>query len=356
MSKRMNESQIVAILKEAEAGMLVKDICRKYNIGNSTFYKWREKYGGMEASDVRRLKELEEENRRLKQMYADLSLKSQLQEEIIKKAVVPVVERKVWAKELQSTYTISIALSCQITGMSRTAYYYKPQLSNDGEIIDALNQLVEKHQRWGFPKCYKRLRAKGYRWNHKRVYRIYTAMKLNLRRKNKKRLPPRQPEPLAVPNKLGQVWSMDFMSDTLHNKVRFRTFNVIDDYNREVLGIDIGTGMPASKVTRYLDRLAAWHGYPKKVRVDNGPEFTSFEFMQWAKRHKITIDYIKPGCPYQNAYIERFNRTYRHEVLDLYIFTNLQEVMDITENWITLYNTERPHDSLNDMTPVEYKL
>lgn len=92
------------------------------------------------------------------------------------------------------------------------------------------------------------------------------------------------------------------------------------------------------------------------MRVDNGPEFTSFEFMQWAKKHDIRIDYIKPGCPYQNAYIERFNRTYRHEILDLYIFTSLQEVVDITETWIKLYNEERPHDSLNDMTPVQYKL
>lgn len=140
-------------------------------------------------------------------------------------------------------------LSCEITGVSRTAYYYEAKLVDDSEIIDALNEIVERHQRWGFPKCYKRLRAKGYRWNHKRVYRVYTEMKLNLRRKAKKRLPSRQPEPLAVPNGMCKSWSMDFMSDTLHNKVRFRTFNVIDDFNREVLGIDIGTGMPASRVT-----------------------------------------------------------------------------------------------------------
>lgn len=149
---------------------------------------------------------------------------------------------------------------------------------------------------------------------------------------------------------------MDFMSDCLQSKVRFRTFNVIDDYNRELLGIDIGTGMPAARVTRYLERLAAWHGYPKKVRVDNGPEFTSYEFEQWANQHGVKVDYIEPGCPYQNAYIERFNRTYRHEVLDLYLFSSLQEVTELTENWMQSYNHERPHDSLNDMTPVAYKL
>ena len=247
-------------------------------------------------------------------------------------------------------------MSCNVAGISRTAFYYTPKLVDDSDIIDALSQLVEKHSRWGFPKCFKRLRALGYQWNHKRVYRIYTELKLNMRRKIKRRLPTRNPEPLTVPQIMGHSWSMDFMSDRLHNNVCFRTFNVIDDFNREVLGIDIGTGMPAVRVTRYLDQLAAWHGYPEKVRVDNGPEFTSSEFTEWAGRHHIKIDYIKPGCPYQNAFIERFNRTYRNEVLDLYIFKSLHDVNEITENWIGLYNNERPHDSLNDMTPTEYKL
>ena len=106
---------------------------------------------------------------------------------------------------------------------------------------------------------------------------------------------------------------------------------------------------------RYLDRLAEWHGYPDKIRVDNGSEFTSSVFTDWALAHSIRIDYIKPGCPYQNAYIERFNRTYRHEVLDLYLFKDLHEVKQITEEWIEIYNNQRPHDSLNDMTPIEYR-
>lgn len=149
---------------------------------------------------------------------------------------------------------------------------------------------------------------------------------------------------------------MDFLSDRLENSVQFRTFNVIDDCNRELLGIDIGTGLPSARVTRYLDGLTSWHGYPRKVRVDNGPEFTSAEFVQWARQHGVYIDYTQPGCPYQKAYIERFNRTYRQEVLDLYLFTSLKDVQHITEHWTTIYNTERPHDPLNDMTPIEYKL
>ena len=269
---------------------------------------------------------------------------------------MPVAERKAWALDLQTRYNSSIVMSCEVTGMSRSAFYYQGKGTDDGEIIAALNQLVEKHQRWGFPKCFKRLKAMGYGWNHKRVYRVYTELRLNMRRKTKRRLPTRHPQPLAAPKATGKSWSIDFMSDSLNNKVRFRTFNVIDDFNREVLGIDIATGMPSQRVTRYLDRLAECHGYPEKIRCDNGSEFTSHEFIRWAEAHDIMIDYIKPGCPYQNAYIERFNRTYRQEVLDLYLFTNLREVAEQTEQWVELYNTERPHDSLNDMTPIQYKM
>lgn len=269
---------------------------------------------------------------------------------------MPVATRKDWAKALQAQHDISVVLSCMITGMSRTAFYYQPKRCDDSEVITVLNTLVERHQRWGFPKCFKRIRALGYRWNHKRVQRVYNALRLNIKTKRKQRVPARQPEPLVVPKSMGQCWSMDFMSDRLENNVRFRTFNVIDDCNRELLGIDIGTGLPSARVTRYLDGLASWHGYPRKVRVDNGPEFTSAEFVQWAHQHGVYIDYTQPGCPYQNAYIERFNRTYRQEVLDLYLFTSLKQVQHITEHWTTIYNTERPHDSLNDMTPIDYKL
>ena len=212
-----------------------------------------------------------------------------------------MAQKKGWAHELQAPFDVSVVKSGKVVVMSRKAYYYQPKLSDDGEIIDALNSLVEKHHRWGFPKCFKRLRKLGYRWNHKRVHRVYTELKLNLRRKTKGRLPARNPEPLAAPASLGQSWSMDFMSDSLHNKVRFRTFNGIDDYNREGLGIDIATSLPSLRVIRYLDQLAEWHDYPEKIRVDNGREFTSSVFTNWAKAHDIRIDSIQPGCPYQNA-------------------------------------------------------
>ncbi|OCG61257.1 transposase [Gilliamella sp. Nev3-1] len=246
-------------------------------------------------------------------------------------------------------------MSCAIVGLSRCAYYHQPKLPDDSVIISVLNAITDRHLRWGFPKCFNRIRKLGYKWNHKRVYRVYCELKLNLKTKRKQRMPPREPEKLLAPNKQGECWSMDFMSDSSRNQRRFRTFNVIDDFNREALGIDIAVSLPAGRITRYLDKLAEYHGYPLKIRVDNGPEFTGKTFTNWAKLHGITIDYIQPASPYQNGYIERFNRTYRTEVLDLYLFNNLAQARRITEEWLTIYNTERPHEALNNMTPIEYK-
>lgn len=257
-------------------------------------------------------------------------------------------------RQLRAQFQASINRCCDAACLSRTAFYCQAKLPDDDELIDVLLALIDKHPRWGFPKCRKRLKALGYPWNHKRIYRVYKLLKLNLRRKSKRRLPTRNPLPLQVPGQANYCWSMDFMSDTLQHGHRFRTLNVLDDFNREVLGIDINSGIQAPRVTQYLDQIAAWRGYPKQIRVDNGPEFTSSEFTEWAKQHDIYVDFIKPGSPYQNGYIERFNRTYREDVLDLYLFSNLDEVRQETDRWIQLYNYERPHDGLNDMTPIEY--
>ena len=146
------------------------------------------------------------------------------------------------------------------------------------------------------------------------------------------------------------------MSDSLFCGRRFRTFNVVDDFNREVLAIEIDLNLPAPRVIRVLERVVAWRGYPKKLRMDNGPEFISLALADWAEAHDIELEFIKPGKPTQNSYVERFNRTYRDEILNMYVFRNLTEVRELTQNWIKEYNEERPHDSLDDLTPQEYLL
>lgn len=188
------------------------------------------------------------------------------------------------------------------------------------------------------------------------MYRVYCKLKLNQKRRAKKRIPPRVRQSLFVPEQPNQVWSADFMSDALYAGKRFRTFNVLDDFNREILAIEIDTSLTSRRIIRVFERLKGQRGLPEVLRVDNGPEFLSHEFVAWAKSVGMFIQYIQPGKPNQNAFVERFNKTYRNEVLDLYLFNDLEEVRERTYWWMIDYNEERSHDSLNDMTPVEYMM
>lgn len=179
-------------------------------------------------------------------------------------------------------------------------------------------------------------------------------MKLNMQRKKKRKLPDRIKVFLSQPVLFNESWSMDFMSDCLQDGVRFRTLNVIDDFNREALTIEIDTSIASGRVIRCLERLIEHAGKPKQIRVDNGPEFTSFIFQAWCKFQGIHIQYIQPGKPTQNAFIERFNGSYRREILNAYFFNSIDEVRKITEMWLWHYNASRPHEALNNQTPLEY--
>ncbi|PIT19033.1 hypothetical protein BGI32_00280 [Snodgrassella alvi] len=146
---------------------------------------------------------------------------------------MPINERKAWALQLQESHPFTIVMSGSIVGLSRCAYYYQPKLPDDSMIMSVLSAITDKHLRWSFPKCFNRIRKLGYKWNHKRVYRVYCELKLNLRVKRKQLIPPQSPERLSVPNKPGECWTMDLMSDSNRNQRHFRTFNVIDDFNRD---------------------------------------------------------------------------------------------------------------------------
>lgn len=256
---------------------------------------------------------------------------------------------------LIETHQLSIRRACAAIGLSRAAWY-RPLvdwLERDRPIAEALGALAERKPGLGFWKLFRRLRRLGHDWNHKRVYRVYCLLKLNLRRRTKQRLPPRDPLPLVVPAQPNQVWSADFMSDALCNGVRFRTFNVLDDFNREALAIEIDTSLPSQRLVRVFEQLKAERGLPDVLRTDNGPEFLGAAFVSWCEANGVLIDYIEPGKPNQNAYIERFNRSYREEVLDTWLFRHLDEVREISWAWMLEYNEERDHDGLGGLTPDE---
>jgi putative transposase len=190
----------------------------------------------------------------------------------------------------------------------------------------------------------------------KKVYRVYKLLKLNRKRKGKRRLPGRVKQPLVKQEQINQSWSMDFMSDSMVNGRRFRTFNLIDDCTREVLAIEIDTSLSSKRIIRILERVILERGKPNIIRTDNGPEFTSKELELWAKDNEIQIQFIQPGRPMQNGYIEQFNRIYRECILDAYLLFELDQVRQLTEEWMDEYNNRCPHESLNNLTHNEWKM
>lgn len=262
-------------------------------------------------------------------------------------------QRREMAVHVRHVHAYSIRLVCQTFGISETCYRYQSKLSSDNQLIaDWLLRLTTTHKCWGFGLCFLYLRnVKGYRWNHKRVYRIYRELELNLRIKPRRRIQRDKPDTLSVPTAMNQVWSMDFMSDALSDGRQLRTFNVLDDYNREGLTIEADLSLPSARVTRALDQVIEWRGKPKAIRCDNGPEYISQTLVSWANQHQITLMYIQPGKPTQNAYIERFNRTVRHEWLDMHEFESVEQAQLLATQWLWTYNNERPHTAIGGRPP-----
>lgn len=247
--------------------------------------------------------------------------------------------------------------ACQALSTSRTVFRYRSNLAErDEPVILELNRLAGRHPGYGFWKMYQRLRLDGLIWNHKRVYRVYTNLNLNIRRKHKRRLPSRACLHTQAPLIPNQMWSMDFMHDVLYNGRKVKILNIIDEFNRQALTMTVDTTIASRRVVEILDRLIELNGKPQYLRSDNGPEFISHSLLDWCHRNRIQHQFIQPGKPTQNCFIERFNGTYRKEILDAFVFYSIDELRTQTENWRHEYNSYRPHDSLGGMTPERYLL
>ena len=264
--------------------------------------------------------------------------------------------RREMAKIAVETKGVTIELACKAFKISESCYRYEKKLNEENKKIeDWLLRLTDNKRNWGFGLCYLYLRnVKGFKWNHKRIYRIYKELELNLRIKPRKRLKREKPEALSVPEEINQVWSMDFMHDQLEKGRCFRLLNVIDDFNREALGIEIDFSLSSLRVIRALEQIISWRGKPKVIRCDNGPEYISSALQTWAENNHIKIEYIQPGNPQQNAYVERFNRTVRYEWLSQYYWKDLAEVQLFATKWMWSYNHERPNMALGGFTPKQH--
>jgi len=242
---------------------------------------------------------------------------------------------------------------CNIFSISGCCFRYKPKLSDENALIaDWLVRLTHNQKNWGFGLCFLYLRnIKGFKWNHKRVYRIYRELELNMRIKPKKRLIREKPDSLIVPESINQCWSMDFVHDSLEGGISYRLLNIIDDFNREGLAIEVDFSLPAERVIRTLNQVIEWRGRPKSIRCDNGPEYISKLLYQWAEKHNIKLLFIQPGKPQQNAYVERYNRTVRYDWLNQHLFSNISEVQELSTKWLWFYNNERPNMAIGGITP-----
>jgi len=209
-------------------------------------------------------------------------------------------------------------------------------------------------QRIGREKVIRKVQKMHPALSASKIRRVYQKGGFCLFKRMRKRRPNQPANPIDIPLEPLKEWAIDFMSDSLVNGRSFRTLNVIDQFNRACMGIYISTSIPAKHLTNQLEQMIELHGKPQRIRTDNGPEFTSKHFQLWLHKNNIQWERIQPGKPQQNALVERFNRTYREDVLDANLFKSIKEATLITSQWIEEYNHKRPHQALDYKTPMEY--
>jgi putative transposase len=258
---------------------------------------------------------------------------------------------------LRAGYRVSINRACKVIELCRTTYYYKSRADPQTALRIRLRDLAYARMRYGYRRLHVLLRREGWEINKKRVYRLYVEEGLGLRIKRPRRRRSAVAR-VALPEPTGpnQIWSMDFVSDELGWGRRFRVLTLVDHFSRESPALKVGVGMSGRLVAEVLDRVALTYGLPEVIRVDNGPEFTSKALDQWAYENGVRLDFIRPGKPVENAFIESFNASLRKECLNVHWFQTIDEARQRIEQWRKEYNGYRPHSSLDNLTPAEYAL
>ena len=267
--------------------------------------------------------------------------------------VTPGARREV-VKHWRTTSRISERQACKLAGIDRGTYRYRCGEQKNGAVRAALLRLAGRYPRYGYERLYRLLRNEGLVVNHKRVLRLYRLERLVLRRKRSVKKYRGTARPLEAPAAPNQCWSMDFVHDATNHGQKLRCLTVIDDATRELPALHVDTSIGAGKVTAVLESIAKSRGLPRAIRVDNGPEFRSRCFQTWAARHRIQIEYIEPGKPTQNAFIESFNGRLRDECLNLHRFSSLKDAVSVLANWKNEYNDFRPHGALGGMPPSAF--
>jgi putative transposase len=245
--------------------------------------------------------------------------------------------------------------ACRLVGLSRDSYRHPPETDQmNRDLTGKIIEIAHARRRFGYRRIHDLLRPEFPGVNHKRVYRLYSEAKLAVRRRKKVRSPASERVPLQLAQRVNDVWSMDFVSDSLANGRRIKCLTVADDFSHECVDIAVDWGISGQYVTRLLDGAAIFRGYPLAVRTDNGPEFTSRAFMAWANSHGVRHILIQPGKPMQNGYIESFNGKFRDECLNEQWFETLHQARAAITVWRKDYNEVRPHSSLGRIPPSRF--
>ncbi|WP_129609178.1 MULTISPECIES: IS3 family transposase [Rhodoplanes] len=351
---RFSEEQIVGILKEHQAGIAVADLCRKYGISDATFYTWRSRFSGMEVSDAKRLKALEEENRKLKKLLAEAVFDAAtLREAFGKKLLTLGARRKAvgWAMEERG---YSQRRACGLFRLAPKTFRYVRRREDDAELRERLRALATERRRFGYRRLHILLTREGVTVNHKKLFRLYREERLTVRRQRGRKRALGTRAPVTLPQGPNQRWSLDFVSDVLADGRRFRVLVVVDDFTRECLTSVVDGSLSGRRVARELDGLVDRRGRPKMIVSDNGTELTSRAILQWQEDQAVEWHYIAPGKPVQNAFVESLNGRFRDECLNEHVFRNLPAARRIIEAWRRDYNGHRPHTSLGGLTPAEF--
>jgi putative transposase len=256
---------------------------------------------------------------------------------------------------LCNAHDVSLRRACRIVALSTATWrYHRRGRVDNAALLDRLQAHAIARPRYGYRRLHTLVAREGLRVNHKRVYGVYRAAGLQVRRRKRKRATRADRRPLVAPQARNERWSMDFMRDTLADGRGFRTLNIVDDFSRECPAIEVDRSLPGARVVRVLERLRETYGLPKAIVVDNGPEFAGRALEAWAYQHQVELRFIRPGKPIENAYVESFNGKFRDECLNEHWFLSVAEARTIIEAWRQDYNTARPHGSLGQQTPAAY--
>lgn len=261
--------------------------------------------------------------------------------------------RRAAVAQLRQRAGVSQRRACRVVSQWRSVERYRSRRPELAGLRERMRALAEQRPRFGYRRLYVLLRREGFAVNRKRVHRIYRLEGLAVRRRRRKRVAiPRRPMP--VPRQVNERWSMDFVHDALNDGRTFRCLTLVDDHSRESLAIEVDTSLPGRRVIRVLEQLAECRGLPQGIVVDNGPEFAGQALDVWAHERGVALDFITPGRPVENAFIESFNGRFRDECLNEHWFRSMDEARQVIEDWRLDYNDVRPHSALGHRTPSEF--